>query len=150
MKGTIMSTELTNAIARLEKASNKNARVTERLHEACADVADWISDQVPVGSQLPRGYCAKTVRSNVGQTTLLFCDTSEADDWGDSVEMCLNASGGYLHGDLNCPLPSRSREDCLHFANDIASGLIEEITAWLDERSAEGMSATKQLESAAL
>lgn len=148
-----MNESLIRALDRLERASGQHARVTEALHEAVARVADTIERLAPHGVVLPRGYIVRDVESNIGSTTLLFRLTGEYDEYdGEPVEQCIDYTGGrYLHGDFNADMSGRgqSRAASLQFSKDVAGGLLDEIAAFLEERTAKAAAATTALDQAA-
>jgi hypothetical protein len=140
--------DIINAVARLERAGSENSRVTNKLHAAASTVADWIEGQVPVNVLLPRGYRVKRVKSNVGYTDFLVRESKETNEYGEPVLLWIDGTGVYLHGDFHAAIPSQTRHGSLLFANDVASGLLDEIAAWMEKLAAECDSAAKVLENA--
>lgn len=142
-----MANDVINAVKRLERAGSENSRATKKLHEAVRTVADFICDQVPRGVTLPRGYFTQRVHSNIGGETFLYLGTLYLGT-GEDEAVGIDTTGGYLHGDFNCPMPGQTRAGSLQFAKDVAEGLLDEIAVWLEQRASESDSATKTLEAA--
>ncbi len=127
-----------DSLKRLERAGSEHSRATEKLHTAARDVARLVKELVPVGVILPRGYEVRRIHSNVGSDLFLVAG-------GYWVDGC----GGYLHGDFRCPIPPQTREASLRFAEDIATGWLDELAEWLEQRAAEDEAATATLQAAA-
>lgn len=138
-----------DTIKRLERARSGGSRAGATVRQAAADVARFIMDSVPIGSDLPRGYGTIERRSSTGgSATFLVSPPGDPDECGNRVSHYINGWDGYLHGDFRCELREPSRECVLDFARDIAEGLLDEIAAWLDARAAEDEAAAAQLEAA--
>lgn len=127
----------TQAIERLNRAGAENSRATQKLHEAAGDVAQLIINIVPRATVLPRGYEVIRRKTNVGSADYLV----------NTHEEYVDGDGCYLHGDFNCWIPARNRETSLLFAKDIAEGLLEEITVWLESRKLESEQAAEVMKS---
>lgn len=133
-----------NAVKRLERAGDENSRATQKLFEAARNVADLITETVPSGSDLPRGYYVKKIRTNVGSCKFLC---KEIDDgYGYPVTRYIDGMGDYLHGDIHCWIPPQDRDTVLQFAKDIAEGLLDEIAAWLENKIAKANDAANILQ----
>lgn len=127
-----------NALKRLERAGDENSRATEKLYEAAKKVAAFIEENVPAAVELPRGYKAIYVSSNIGSAKFLVNETKERRVWIDGI-------GGYLHEDYNCKIPAQTRTGVLDFAKDIAEGLLDEIALFLEKRAQESSEMTDVL-----
>lgn len=126
-----MSTNgITNAVARLTRAGGENSRATEKLHEAAKTVALLIEQEAPVNVTLPRGYRVVRRRSNIGSEKYLV--VGDLDKPYDDGLTYIDGTGGYLHGDFSCPIPNQTRAGSLQFAADVADGLLDEISAFLE------------------
>lgn len=123
---------LIDSLKRLERAGAENSRTTEKLREAAVEVAIKIAVTVAPHDrtrvELPRGYeiCA----------------------WEDEA----GAAFGYLRpaesSDYFEAGATPSLASAQIFAADIASGLLDEIAAFLEERAAQNEQATATLEAA--
>jgi len=133
-----------SAVKRLERAGSENSRTTQKLFEAARQVAELIKDMVPAGARLPRGYYVKKVHSNVGSCSFL-CRDFPGDYPGEAVTRYVDGIGSHLHGDFHCWIPGQDRNTVLKFAEDIATGLLDEIAEWLEKRTAENQKATEAL-----
>lgn len=133
-----MENTVINAVKRLERAGSENSRATQKLFEAAKIVADSIEENVPAGVRLPRGYIVRRVQSNLGSEKFLCRGT-------DDLTVFVDGIGGYLHGDFQCWIPAQNRKTVLDFAADIASGLLDEIAAWLEERATQANKAAEVL-----
>lgn len=120
-----------DALKRLERAGSENSRATKKLLDACVVIAQQIEAACPVGVSLPRGYEVVERHSNVGSALYLLTD--RPDCGGEYVD----GNGIYLHGDFFCWIPQTTREVALVFAHDIADGLLDEITDFLEARARE-------------
>lgn len=135
---------LIDSLNRLQRAGAENSRATAKLHEAVRDVADLIERTAPHDAVLPRGYIVREIYSNVGATTLLY--HKSGDD-----ENCIDYDGPrYLHGDFSMDMSCdrQNRRLSLQFASDIATGLLDEISAFLEARAEQADAATARLEAA--
>lgn len=112
------------ALARLEKAGTEHGKSIHKLREAARMIAEKIEQICPIDVELPRGYRVVEVKSNVGDACFLVLGTDYID--GD---------GCYMHGDFNCFVPASSREGLLQFAKDIASGLLDDLSEFLEQRT---------------
>ena len=121
--------DVINALKRLERAGASNSKSTKKLFEAAETAAHAIKQIVPEGVELPRGYCVIEHKSNVGYASFLVHGSEEESEYIDGI-------GTYLHGDFHCEIPAQTRRGCLEFAEDIASGLLDEIAAFLEQRAA--------------
>jgi len=127
-----------NSLKRLERAGNENSRATQKLFKAANDVAAFIEEAVPFECELPRGYRIEKVRSNVGSASFLVKEGEFGCDYIDGI-------GGYLHGDFHCWIPEQKRSAILQFAEDIATGLLDEIAEFLEKRADKSLSAAEVL-----
>jgi hypothetical protein len=134
-----------NALARLERVGGEHSRATEKLHQAAVTIAGLIEEQVPCDVDLPRGYRVVRIKSYIDVAKFLVksgVDGCQPEDW---KEYWIDGSGGYLHGDLSCFIPAQTRAGSLQFATDIAEGLLNEITEFLEKRAMEAETAAKEL-----
>lgn len=122
---------ITNAVKRLERAGSENSRTTEKLHAAVCTVADFICNQVPTNVTLPRGYLVQETITDTGSSRFLYRLTGQKNEWGDDL--------------IGIDTPGMTRAGSLQFAKDVAEGLLDEITEWLDIRSAESNDAAELL-----
>lgn len=125
-----------NALKRLERAGSAISRATQKLFEAASIVAAEIEDACPTNVRLPRGYRVERYRSNVGAEYFLTHDAG-LDEYGCQRSDFVDGTGGYLHGDFSCPIPAQTRRGVMRFAEDIATGLLDEIAAFLEARTKE-------------
>lgn len=142
--------DVINALKRLQRAGSETSQSTEKLHEAVRVLASHITRLVPDGVELPRGYRAMVVASNVGGETFLTLPSEDRDEWtGERGVVYVDGLGGPLHGDFRCEIPAQTRKTSLAFAADVADGWLDELAAWLEARGAEDKAATERLQKAA-
>ncbi len=136
---TPLSSSVISALKRLERAGSENSRATEKLIEAAGIVAEQIIAATPEPElQLPRGYHVEPLRVGERRGLFLSCGTQLVSS---GVGYYPNPTGGFY-----IFIERTSREAALHFAADIASGLLDEIAAFLEQRAAEAASAAGTLE----
>lgn len=143
-----MESTLTRELARLERASDEHSRLSRHLSAAVERLAGRLCELLPVNEELPRGYEVRIVHSNIGSErflTLANLDHDVSEQWG---RLYINGIGDYLHGDLSCLIPPMTREGSLRFANDIATGLLADMAAWLEQRNGGTTMAAQALQSA--
>lgn len=131
-----------DALKRLERAGAKNSRTTLNLKAAAVEVARSIIDSVPPDIDLPRGYKVIRRKSIVGGAWFLQNSNGYYVDAG-----AKDKEGYYLHGDFHCWITATPRQAVLSFANDISTGLLDEIAEFLEKRTAENEKSAKVLES---
>lgn len=136
-----------SAVKRLERAGSENSRTTQKLFEAARQVAELIKDMVPAGARLPRGYYVKKVHSNVGSCSFL-CRDFPGDYPGEVKTHYIDGIGEYLHRDIHCWIPGQDRNTVLKFAEDVATGLLDEIAEWLEKRNTEAQKLAETLKKA--
>ena len=140
-------TSTIDALKRLERAGDSQSRATEKLHKAAFAIALVIEKKVPDGVDLPRGYRVIREHSNVGSDLFLVLERG-TDDYGEPMSYWIDGTGGYLHGDFHAKIPAQTREGSLQFAEDIATGLLDDIAEFLEQRAAKEAEATQSLEGA--
>ena len=128
-------TNIINALKRLERAGSEHSRTTEKLVQAADQLADHIIETSlmslernaytgDVIADLPRAYYAVGPRRIVlGRYVLEPQDSSVG-------------SG------------TATRMSALAFAQDIATGWLEELSSWLEQRAAEDEAAAETIEQA--
>lgn len=129
--------DLINALKRLERAGDEHSRATTKLHAAVRKIAEFIEDQCPAHVPLPRGYMV-----NEGERYMYLTR-----DLGPAK---YPYSGESWERDWQFIDRRQTRESSLQFAKDIAEGLLEEIAAFLEERTQEAEQAAVLLESKAI
>ncbi len=122
-----------DVLKRLERAGSEDSKAIQKLHYAAAEVARVIEKTVPVEHDLPRGY--RVVQKDF-DAFFLVCRKSDREYWID---------GRYPDDDLPRGVPVQTREGSLQFAEDVATGLLDEIAAWLEQRSKESDAAAATL-----
>jgi hypothetical protein len=140
-----------NSLKRLERAGSENSRATEKLFEAAREVASLIEEIVPTvavqgldvseerSATLPRGYSVEVIFGNRYLVQGGF-DWITSGNWVD---------GTGTHND-RITIPKATRAGVLQFSADIAGGLLDEISAWLEARKGEAEKASEILENAKL
>lgn len=136
---------LNDAIARLNRAGDENSRTTQKLFDAAKEVATLIENSVPINARLPRGYVVRELRSNVGYAS--FLESPHCNNDGDTF--FIDGFEGYLHNDFHVRVRKPSRNIIMQFASDIADGWLDEVAAWLEDRSVKSAEATATLIAAA-
>jgi len=136
-----MNKNIKESIERLQKAGEKNSYVTKKLYEAAQSVASFIEDQVPAETMLPRGYLVREISTRVGTGKFLVMDYQEY-----GIDNFVDGFGGYLYNDFDYYIAKPDRNTILKFAQDISTGLLDEIADWLEKRIAEEEEAIKILE----
>ena len=131
-----MSNSVINALKRLERAGSEDSKATQKLCEAAAEVAEVIIKNVPVGVPLPRSYEVVKRHSNISYELFLINSDGEY----------IDGIGRYLHGDLQCWIPEQKRNVVLNFAQDIATGLLDEIADFIEQEAMKSNKATETLE----
>lgn len=125
-----------DALKRLERAGSEHSRTTEKLIQAADQLADYIIETalIPlernapytgdVIADLPRAYYA------VGPRRIVL--------------------GGYVlePQDSSVGSGTATRMSALAFAQDIATGWLEELSSWLEQRAAEDEAAAETIEQA--
>jgi hypothetical protein len=145
---TTPDNSIINSLKRLKRAGSENSRTTQKLREAAKDAALTIIELIPrdaVDEPLPRGYQIAYRRSNIAGEFYLQVPNSGYDSDARFLDI---KTSHYLHNDFHCHVEAATREDVLKFASDIASGLLSEIAAWLEERAQANKEATAKLETA--
>ncbi len=135
-----------DAVKRLERAGGEHTRTTGKLREAARQVALEIQKSVPEGVDLPRGYRVVERGSNIGREFYLESPLTPEGSSEDFFYVDGPEFGAYLHGDFGAWIPGTPRSVVLRFAADIAGGLLDEITVWLEARAAEDTNASATLE----
>jgi hypothetical protein len=141
-----------NSLKRLERAGSENSRTTEKLREAAAEVANKIVEMVPLSLideegpkgavvSLPRGY---VIEERTGNNASFRYLTRDGDPLWESRYLDAKENH-YQGGDFNCWIGAANRDDILRFSKDIATGLLNEIATWLEERTKANQSATATL-----
>lgn len=130
--------DITKAVAKLQAAAEKNAKVTQALRSAAMRVAELIEDSTPEGVRLPGGYRVVTLRSNLGQERYL----ARGEELIDST-----AKGYPLHGDLMVTVPRTKASEVMQFARDIDNGLLDTIADAVEKWNREAEEATRILTS---
>jgi len=139
------SEKIINGLKELERAAEGRKVALGRLRRAANEVAALIEEVAPVGVDLPRGYRVVEIETRSGLRER-FLDYYPG---GLRPPVYIDGVGEYLGGDLDCYVPAPSREALLQFAQDIASGLLEEIAALLEGMKTEEERAANTLEGAA-
>lgn len=134
--------KIQDAVARLNRAGDENSKATKKLHLAVSVVAGLIEDSCPLNVSLPRGYMVVKFKSNVGSARFLRTNHVDEYDYNEYVD----GLGSYLHGDFNTYIPAQTREVSLKFARDVAEGLLDEISDFLEARKAESLQSVQALE----
>lgn len=134
-----------NSLKRLERVGDENSRVTEKLRDACSQVGGKICEIVkPLRDddenlELPRGYKVITIDWNRGQFQ---------DDILKGTISAVNTGRSYDYhpgNDYDSIFPGTTRDQCLQFAHDISTGLLDEITNMVKKWKAETEQAAKKL-----
>lgn len=113
-----------DALKRLERWGSEDSKATQKLRDAASSLAAHISTLVPSDTELPRGYSAR----QYGNAASLYLWEPDDNDWA-SV--------------------AHTRDNALDFAEDIATGLLDELAAWLEQRTGESDGAAATLRRAA-
>lgn len=144
--------KITDALIKLEQASDAESTARQELFTATRELADKILDLLPdMVMDLPCGYRKVKVRSNLNYafflTKTVEISTEGGSDYQDE-EFWINGTGTYMHGDIKCGIPSQSDIGCLIFSRDISEGLIDKIAKMLARQSKEAHAAKSIIESA--
>lgn len=135
-----MSNNIINAVKRLERYGDENSRTTEKLREAALTVAEFIIQQVgrPY-SILPRGYRIEEFTISGGERLILIAPATWCSGELESfflIDEELHPTESYHWDDyIYCKRPSKYT--LLKFAEDISSGLLDEIADQIKEENAE-------------
>jgi hypothetical protein len=134
------------AIDRLISAAGGAKVARERLAEAASTVADLVIEQCEQAgvSKLPRGWEVRRVKSNVGGYAVWL----ERETGCERYTVGSDATGGYLSGDFSTPLPTQCASSTRKFAADVALGLLEEISAALEDRTRKDLERAATLDAA--
>jgi len=137
-----------NSLKRLERVGSETSRVTEKLKEACNEVAIKIVEQLksycedvtsPMPGEfreikLPENY--SMIKIDTEDTTRWTLIVPSQDVWEDHP---YNRSLAYCTGDI-------TRHDALRFSKAISEGLLEKIADWLEGKKAIAEKALKKIE----
>lgn len=124
--------ELTNAIERVGRAGSENSRATAKLIAACQTLADHICDEVI-------GFCVDIpFETNYEK----YCIQ------GTPKYLSMQKSNDDGYGSFFLPSCNWGREECLKFSHDVANGLLDHISHWLESRAKETEEAAIAVESA--
>jgi len=135
-------------LKRLERAGGEFSRTSQKLREAVISVAEKIlelTSELPDGTELPRGYivdtrCGGPFGSRICYRYLMRVD--KIPDMGYNEYDIVNGArekAYYIADDIvdGAYIPVVSRELCLQFSKDIATGLIGEIAEMLEKMNTE-------------
>lgn len=142
-----------DALKRLERAGSEHTRTTQKLREAAHKVTCQLAETVPHDIILPRNYvvtwadgyaCDEGARWHKSVVVLmrkarLVTEYGQHYFVGSVVGMASLDLGQW---DVKSYFPDQSRQDVLAFSADIADGLLEEISAFVEARAAENKNAT--------
>jgi hypothetical protein len=147
MEDDMENNNVINALKRLERAGAEDSRTTEKLRESARSLASEIEGMVPHGVKLPRGYrvISRTCHGGASYDFLVkdyHTETEEYIDSGSNFDY-------YLNGDFDVTIPGQTRKGVLQFAADIATGWLDEVAAFLEERAKKATEATATLTEAA-
>lgn len=133
--------ELLNSLNRLQRAGEHGSRANQKLRAAACVIAKQIEESVEeswlVGTLLPRKYRVCRQRSRVGESLFLHKATG-TDEFGYPVGFTVDATGEtFLHGDFDSECaPAPTGKQILEFAEDVATGLLGEIAAFVESKCA--------------
>ena len=146
-----MEKETIKAVLRLEKAGREDNLVTKKLHQAAKNVAGFIKENVPENVLLPRGYLVKPLTDEGGYykcgSYLVWTiegvgKKRKIMHWIDSdFETYEKAEQHHIEYDMT----PQTRTGSLLFAKDISEGLLDEISKFLENRTAKTIEATNVL-----
>lgn len=128
--------DVINSVKRLQRYGNENSRTTEKLRQAALTVAEFIIQQVgrPY-SILPRGYRIEEFTVSGEERLILIAPATWCSGELESFLLCneeLHPTENYYWGDyIYCKRPSKYT--LLKFAEDISSGLLDEIADQIKE-----------------
>lgn len=138
------SNSVVDALKRLERAGSENSRSTEKLREAARVVAGQVTLAVIAGDNenvmLPRLYQV-IVNDNNQYVLFKMRPATDEDRWD---EYCTDEYKRVETVEYHFA----PRAAVLNFAADIADGLLDEIAAFLEERSQANEQAAQVLEAA--
>lgn len=134
---------IVTSLKRLERAGSETGKTTRKLIEAAADVALQVERIVGEADcedvALPRGY---EVLHHHGARHLVTPEVEEV-CYGTCYPVRYTLNPG-----SDSPTPDANRGAALLFAKDLASGWLEELAAFLEDRAAEDKAASETLEAA--
>jgi hypothetical protein len=149
------SLELLTSKADLFRAATARVRDAAKVIATRIEEAVWEADLI--GEQLPRGYRVSQVhwRGQARGTFFLLRETGRIveHDCGESYKetFCVDGCGGLFAGDFNYEMPSPPTMSELRiFAQDLASGLLQEIAEFFQSKTEKTISVAAELESAAV
>ena len=152
---TTTTTDLSLQFSALVAAANAGRVATSTLLAAAKDVGDAIEDLVPVGLRLPRHYRRVKIVGRDARLSAAYlhvgcdCDDPDPDAGCDHVTGYVNCDqDGYLYGQFDMEVAATTRAVALRFAQDVASGLLVEITDLVKRRAAKADAAAATLKTA--
>ena len=134
-------TNIFNDLKRLERIGSENSRATQKLHESAARIAAIIVQQCPEDVILPGYYQCVPVRTEQSEYYRVRLVRAGNVIGAETEDTYRDADGNEYRG--------RSRDASLQFAAYVASGLIDEISEWLEKRKAETEKAESEMVEAA-
>lgn len=148
-----------NALKRLERIGDESSRVTEKLKQACTQVAEKILKSVPFSEtdikNLPRGYSIHVIEVEEQYSgSAPFSSYYEyliKDDiyWINNSDYWVKPKyNNQMRLNKAFNVEMQTRVGCLEFAADISNGLLNEIADWLEERKTESEKAITVIENA--
>jgi hypothetical protein len=121
--------KLSDAIARLERAGSEHSRMTEKLRQAAIDTAEFIVKAVGrEADDLPRSY---TIQRNGSGGRYLFLHK-------DGHMNAISAPFAYVndYGQItNDRNDGVDRNLAMIFAQDVATGLLDEVAIYLEKQA---------------
>jgi hypothetical protein len=139
-----------NSLKRLERVGSESSKATEKLKDACIEMADYITSlsgiadrvaDIPDGLiELPRGYAVGWPGCDRRSDVYLY-SAPNSNHYG--LRHAISSRDADLRGTLGL-----DRYIALKFAADIASGLLDEIADWLESRTKKDNEASEQIKNA--
>lgn len=144
-------------LKRLERVGSESSKATKKLREACVNVSEKILEQIedlPVGTNLPRNYRKVARKGRFGGqliTRHFLAYVSDNNEYGIEAETIVNGGvekGYYVADDVMNGnwIQKTPRWLCLQFSRDVATGLLKDISEFLEKRTKEDQEHIEKLE----
>lgn len=135
-----------DALKRLERLGDEHSVATQKLITAAQELADHLCTLgLPVEEDLPRGYCVTQHRLTEG-SLVLFLTRQATDPHADQFERAwLNSRDEYLGA---CYYGAPTRSDALAFAQDIATGWLDELADYMSRQVESCVDGTETMQEA--
>jgi len=118
-----MEKSIINSLKRLERLGSENSRLTQKAKDAANEIETRITSILPKHTPLPKNY---VILNSNGTYLTKRCSENEP-------ESIMNFFDGIET--LGMPVYNGTRQTILDFAEDIANGLLDDFSDFLEKRN---------------